>query len=71
VPRERETKYPLNLHVHFFPYPHTFVNRVRPATRDFVCEVLDGDIYYREDISPVPAAAEPLPARLAREGEAD
>jgi len=49
VPREREYKYPLNLHVHFFPYVHSFINRVRPPNKAFVCEVLDGDIYYRED----------------------
>ena len=71
VPREREYKYSLNLHVHFFPYPHTFVNRVRPPTRDFVCEVIDGDIYYREDIARAPPDGELLPRRLASEVQAN
>lgn len=49
VPRERESKYPLNLHVHFFPYPHSFLNRIRASEGRYACEVLHGDIYYRED----------------------
>ena len=49
VPREREYRYALNLHVHFFPYRHTFLNRIRPPADRFICEILYGDIYYRED----------------------
>ena len=49
VPREREARYGLNLHVHFFPYVHTFLNRIRPPSDRFACEVIDGDIYYCED----------------------
>jgi SAM-dependent methyltransferase len=51
VPRERESKYPLNLHVHFFPYAHSFLNRIRAPDGRFVCEVLQRDIYYREDMA--------------------
>lgn len=50
VPRERESRYPFNLHLHFFPYVHTFLNRIGPPEGRFACEVLQGDIYYREDI---------------------
>ena len=50
VPRERESRYPLNLHVHFFPYRHSFLNRIRAPEGRFACEVLGGDIYYREDL---------------------
>jgi len=50
VPREREAKYPLNLHVHFFPYRHSFLNRIAAPEGRFDCEVLQGDIYYREDM---------------------
>ena len=50
VPREREAKYALNLHLHFFPYTHSFLNRIRPPEGRFVCDVLHGDIYYREDL---------------------
>lgn len=50
VPRERESRYPFNLHVHFFPYVHTFLNRIGPPEGRFACELLQGDIYYREDM---------------------
>ncbi|HEX8126166.1 MAG TPA: class I SAM-dependent methyltransferase [Allosphingosinicella sp.] len=50
VPREREARYPLNLHVHFFPYAHTFLNRIRAPAGLFRCEILHRDIYYREDV---------------------
>lgn len=51
VPREREARLPLNLHVHFFPYRHSFLNRIGAPQAGFVCEVLQGDIYYREDLA--------------------
>lgn len=51
VPRERESKYPFNLHVHFFPYTHTFLNRIRAPDGRFVCALLHRDIYYREDVA--------------------
>jgi len=51
VPRERESRYPFNLHVHFFPYLHTFHNRIHPPEGRFVCEPLQGDLYYREDMA--------------------
>lgn len=51
VPRERESRYPFNLHVHFFPYVHTFLNRIGAPDGRFECEVLQGDIYYREDLA--------------------
>ena len=51
VPRERESRYPFNLHVHFFPYRHSFLNRIDAPDGRFQCEVLQGDIYYREDLA--------------------
>lgn len=51
VPREREYKYSFNFHVNFFPYTHSFLNRINPPKGKFFCEVLDGDIYYKEDLS--------------------
>lgn len=51
VPRERESKYPLNLHVHFFPYAHTFLNRIRAPQGRSACELIQGDLYYREDMA--------------------
>ncbi len=49
VPREREARYPFNLHLHFFPSTHTFLNRIGAPDGRFACEILQGDIYYRED----------------------
>jgi len=50
VPREREARYPLNLHVHFFPYLHTFLNRVKAPPGRYRARLLGRDIYYREDM---------------------
>lgn len=49
VPSEREYKYAFNLHVNFFPYKHSLLNRLRPLPQVHACEVLDGDIFYLED----------------------
>lgn len=50
VPMEREYKYSFNLHVHFFPYLHSFINTVA-SSNSFTCIELDGDIYYQEEIA--------------------
>ncbi len=49
VPLERESKYPFNLHLHFFPYVHSFLNRIRAPDGRFDCALLHRDIYYREE----------------------
>lgn len=51
VPREREYKYSFNLHVHFFPYLHSFLKHMVPLPEEYHCEVVDGDIFYIEDFS--------------------
>ena len=51
VPREREYRYSFNFHLHFFPYEHSFLNRVRPRP-GYRCETLGGDIYFVEDRPP-------------------
>lgn len=55
VPREREYRYSFNLHVHFFPYTHSFLKHLIPLPPEFSCDVVDGDIFYVEDF-PEPAA---------------
>lgn len=50
VPAEREALYSFNMHLHFFPYPHSLVNRMRPSHDRFRCELIDGDLYYQEEI---------------------
>lgn len=51
VPREREYRYSFNLHLHFFPYPHSFLKHLTPLPDHYECEVLDGDIFYLEDLA--------------------
>lgn len=48
VPREREYKYSFNVHVQFFPYAHSLLNRLHPLPRQHTCEVVDGDLLYIE-----------------------
>ncbi len=50
VPMERESLFGFNLHVNFFPYPHSFLRAVMPVPQHHVCEAIGRDIYYYEDI---------------------
>jgi SAM-dependent methyltransferase len=49
VPLQREYRYTPDLHLHYFPYPESFLLLVEPSRR-YRWEVLDGDLYYEEDI---------------------
>ncbi|MBU0679600.1 MAG: class I SAM-dependent methyltransferase [Verrucomicrobia bacterium] len=49
VPLERAYRYQFNLHLHFFPYPHSFLTVV--GARDGqVLQDLGGDLFYCEDV---------------------
>jgi len=50
VPMEREALYGFNLHVNFFPYPHSFQRAMMPVPPAHVCALIGRDIYYREDV---------------------
>jgi SAM-dependent methyltransferase len=50
VPMERESRFGFNLHVNFFPYPHSFLRAMMPVPERYVCEPIGRDIYYHEDI---------------------
>jgi ubiquinone/menaquinone biosynthesis C-methylase UbiE len=52
VPREREYLYSFNLHVHFFPYLHTFLNRVGAPAGRHSGRLIGRDIHYVEDVAP-------------------
>jgi SAM-dependent methyltransferase len=52
VPKEREFRWSFNLHVNFFPYRHSLLNRLHPLPKDHTCEVLNGDLYYCESREP-------------------
>ncbi len=49
VPLEREYRFTFNPHVHFFPYPHSFLRHVTPVPATARCEVIGRDLLYVED----------------------
>lgn len=59
LPKERPYRYSFNLHLHFFPYRFTVVERLRSGAASTQWELteIDGTWYYREDMPPIPATA--------------
>ncbi len=51
VPQEREYRFTFNPHLHFFPYPHSFLRYVTPVPVSHAISSAGRDIYYREDIA--------------------
>jgi ubiquinone/menaquinone biosynthesis C-methylase UbiE len=49
VPLEREYRFTFNPHVHFFPYPHSFLRHILPVPASARCEVIGRDLLYVED----------------------
>ena len=49
VPLEREYRFTFNPHVHFFPYPHSFLRHISPVPSSSRCEVIGRDLLYVED----------------------
>jgi SAM-dependent methyltransferase len=49
VPLEREYRFTFNPHVHFFPYPHSFLRHISPVPGNARCEVIGRDLLYIED----------------------
>jgi SAM-dependent methyltransferase len=49
VPLEREYRFTFNPHVHFFPYPHSFLRHITPVPADARCEVIGRDLLYVEE----------------------
>jgi SAM-dependent methyltransferase len=48
VPQEREYRFTFNPHLHFFPYPHSFLRYVAPVPAGYVLESVGRDIFYTE-----------------------
>lgn len=48
VPQEREYRFTFNPHLHFFPYPHSFLRYVAPVPKRYVLESIGRDIFYTE-----------------------
>lgn len=48
VPQEREYRFTFNPHLHFFPYPHSFLRYVTPVPQQHELESIGRDIFYSE-----------------------
>lgn len=59
LPKERPYRYSFNLHLHFFPYRFTVVERLRSGAASTQWELIeiDGSWYYREDVPPIRGTA--------------
>jgi ubiquinone/menaquinone biosynthesis C-methylase UbiE len=52
VPLEREYRFTFNPHVHFFPYPHSFLRHIVPVPLTARWEIIGRDLLYIEDQDP-------------------
>jgi ubiquinone/menaquinone biosynthesis C-methylase UbiE len=48
TPRQRPYKYTFDLHLNFFPYPHSLVQAVGRSMGPSSCQVVGGDLFYIE-----------------------
>jgi ubiquinone/menaquinone biosynthesis C-methylase UbiE len=48
VPQEREYRFTFNPHLHFFPYPHSFLRAVAPVPERYELESIGRDIFCTE-----------------------
>jgi SAM-dependent methyltransferase len=48
VPQEREYRFTFNPHLHFFPYPHSFLRYVAPIPQIYSLDSVGRDIFYTE-----------------------
>lgn len=51
VPQEREYRFTFNPHLHFFPYPHSFLRYLTPIPEEHAIESVGRDIFYCEDVA--------------------
>ena len=49
VPLEREYRFTFNPHLHFFPYPHSFLRNILPVPPTAESRVIGRDLLYVED----------------------
>jgi len=50
VPKERPYNYTFNGHIHFFPYDWSFINTIKPKTKNFKIYEVYRDFVYIEDL---------------------
>ena len=51
VPHQRPYKYTFDLHLNFFPYPHSLLSALGKTPAEASCENVDGDLLYIEQQS--------------------
>lgn len=51
VPMEAEFSFGFNLHLNFFPYPHSFLNRIPWDTSNSKIKVIDGDLFFTQEFN--------------------
>lgn len=51
VPLEREYRFTFNPHLHFFPYPHSFLRHIIPVPAAHQTQIIGRDLLYVEDRS--------------------
>jgi 2-polyprenyl-3-methyl-5-hydroxy-6-metoxy-1,4-benzoquinol methylase len=49
VPLEREYRFTFNPHIHFFPYPHSFLRHILPGSSTHEWRVIGRDLLYVEE----------------------
>lgn len=50
VPLEREHSFTFNPHIHFFPYPHSFLRHIIPVPANYTSRVIGRDLLYVEEM---------------------
>ncbi|HEX7114786.1 MAG TPA: methyltransferase domain-containing protein [Steroidobacter sp.] len=50
VPLEREYRFTFNPHIHFFPYPHSFLRHIIPVPPSATSKVIGRDLLYVEEM---------------------
>lgn len=50
VPLEREYLFTFNPHLHFFPYPHSFLRHIIPVPKNHSLKVIGRDLLYVEEV---------------------
>lgn len=51
VPLEREYRFTFNPHIHFFPYPHSFLRHIIPVPTNHSLKVIGRDLLYVEEMA--------------------
>ena len=50
VPLEREYRFTFNAHIHFFPYPHSFLRHILPVPANYEIRAIGRDLLYVEEL---------------------